>query len=71
MVVGSSLQDAAFVSWSGFVGVLIGEEDFDAGEVAVESIEKTVDLVFHRGGEVRVHGDVLVAVDQDLHGSFS
>jgi hypothetical protein len=30
-----------------------------------------VDLLFDRGRERRVHGDVLVAVDQNLHGSFS
>ncbi len=56
---------------SGFIGVLVGEEDLDAGEIAVEPIEKTVEFGFNRGGELCVHDDIFVAINQNLHGSIS
>ncbi len=71
MIVGSGLEDAALVVRAGFSGVLVGKEDLDAGEIAIESIEKTVKLSFDRSRECRVHSDVFVAIYQDLHRVFS
>ena len=70
MIPGPGLDDAAYVLQTGLAVVSVGEEDVDAGEMAVESVEKMVKFGLDRGGESGVHGDVLVAVDQDLHGDL-
>jgi hypothetical protein len=71
MILGARLQGAPFVPQSGFIRVLIRNEDFDAREMAIESIEKAMALLFNRSGERYVHGDIFVAINQDLHGSIS
>jgi hypothetical protein len=44
--------------------VPIGEEDVDAGEMAIESVEETVELGFDPSGERRMHDDVFVGISQ-------
>jgi hypothetical protein len=72
VVFGTDLEETARLDGSAVRGasVFAGEVYVNAREVGFESLEDVVDVGANGVGEIVVHGDGVVAVDLNLHGSL-